>query len=82
MAAANNQTECLRQNLLDAKCDIELRETCMALSEKGQPVRMISLLKAHRTDLLDTIHEYQKALDSLDYLLFQTEKRKKAGMTP
>ena len=27
--------------------------------------------------ILDTIHEYQKALDSLDYLLFQTEKSRK-----
>ncbi len=76
MAAANDQTECLRQNLLDAKCGKELREQCMTLSEHGQEVRMISLLKTHRTKLLDTIHEYQKALDSLDYLLFQTERRK------
>ena len=81
MAAANNKTECLRQNLLDAKCGKELREQCMALSEEGQQVRMVSLLKGHRADLLDTIHEYQKALDSLDYLLFQTEKIKKAGVT-
>ena len=48
----------------------------MTLSEHGQEVRMVSLLKTHRTKLLDTIHEYQKALDSLDYLLFQTERRK------
>jgi hypothetical protein len=38
-------------------------------------------LKIHRAELLDTIHEYQKALDSLDYLLFQTEKIKKAGVS-
>ncbi len=82
MAAANNQTECLQQNLLDAKCGKELREQCMALSEQGLQVRMISLLRSHRTELLDTIHEYQKALDSLDYLLFKTEKMKKAGTTP
>ena len=81
MAAANNQTECLQQNLLDAKCGKKLREQCMALSEEGQQVRMVSLLKVHRTELLDTIHEYQKALDSLDYLLFQTEKIKKAGVS-
>ncbi len=77
MAAANNPTECLQQNLLDAKCGKELREQCMLLSEDGQQVRMVSLLREHRTALLDTIHEYQKALDSLDYLLFQTEKRRK-----
>lgn len=82
MAAANNQTECLRQNLLDAKCGKELREQCIALSEEGRQMRMVSLLKVHRAELLDTIHEYQKALDSLDYLMFQTEKNKKAGVTP
>jgi len=79
MAAANNQAACLRQNLLDAKCGRELSAQCMALSEEGQQMRMVSLLKAHRAMLLDTIHEYQKALDSLDYLLFQTEKNQKAG---
>ena len=77
MAAANNQAACLKQNLLDAKCGKALSEQCLTLSEEGQQVQMVSLLKAHRTKLLDTIHEYQKALDSLDYLLFQTEKSRK-----
>ncbi len=79
MAFANNKTECLRQNLQDAKCGKELSEQCMALSGQGQNTRMLSLLRVHRTELLDTIHEYQKALDSLDYLLFRTEKEQKAG---
>ena len=77
MAAANDQTECLRQNLSDAKCGQELREQCMTLSEQGHQVRMVPLLKIHRAELLETIHEYQKALDSLDYLLFQIEKSRK-----
>ena len=33
-------------------------------------------LQEHRRELLDMIHEHQKALDSLDYLMFQMEKKK------
>lgn len=80
MAFANDRTECLRQNLLDAKCSRELSEQCMSLAGEGQRFRMIPLLRAHRTALLDTIHEYQRALDSLDYLLFQTEKEHRTGL--
>ena len=81
VAAANNKTECLCQNLLDAKCSEALRRQCIALSSEGQSARMIPLLKEHRKELLDTIHKYQKALDSLDYLLFRTEKEHKQGTT-
>ncbi|MBR2672799.1 MAG: hypothetical protein IKE27_11425 [Oscillospiraceae bacterium] len=82
MASANNEAECLRQNLFDAKCSDELSERCMALSGEGQSRMMISILRSHRKELLSTIHEYQKALDSLDYLLFRTEKEQRTGVTP
>ncbi len=39
------------------------------------PIRKFFILKEHRKELLDTIHANQKALDSLDYLIFQTEKK-------
>ena len=45
----------------------------MELSDKGDRSRMLFILKEHRKELLDTIHAHQKALDSLDYLMFQTE---------
>ena len=44
------------------------------LAESKQTAQMLILLRRHRKDLLDRIHEQQKALDCLDYLIFQTEK--------
>lgn len=61
-------------NLIDAHCSEELSERCYALAEHGQTAQMLLLLRRHRKELLDQIHEQQKALDCLDYLIFQTEK--------
>ncbi len=69
-----NQT--LYDNLIDAQCSEELSERCYELSENGQIAQMLLLLREHRTELLNHIHEQQKALDCLDYLIFQTENRK------
>ena len=74
MALASNAKECLHQNLRDARCSKEQIERCMELSDIGDQGRMLFILKEHRKELLETIHSHQKALDSLDYLLFQTEK--------
>jgi hypothetical protein len=75
MALASNAMECLHQNLCDAGCSKEQIKLCMELSDKGDRSRMLFILKEHRKELLDTIHAHQKALDSLDYLMFQTEKK-------
>lgn len=74
MALASNEKECLHQNLLDARCSQRQIEDCMTMSDQGEERRMLLLLRAHRKELLNAIHEQQKALDSLDYLIFQTEK--------
>ena len=74
MAAANNAEQCLYQNLTDAKCPEEQRALCMELASQGRPRQMLPILREHRKELLRIIHEHQKALDSLDYLMFQTEK--------
>ncbi len=74
MALASNAMECPHQNLCDAGCSKEQIKLCMELSDTGDQGRMLSILKEHRKELLDTIHAHQKALDSLDYLMFQTQK--------
>ena len=66
--------QALYHNLIDAKCSEELSKRCFELSEHGQTGQMLILLREHRKELLNQIHERQKALDCLDYLIFQTEK--------
>ena len=65
----------LMQNLKDAKCSSELTQECMKLASEGNSVQMMRKLKKQREGLLDEIHEHQKALDCLDYLMFQIEKQ-------
>ena len=64
----------LYESLLDAHCSEKLSERCSVLAEHGQTGQMLILLREHRKELLNQIHEQQKALDCLDYLIFQTEK--------
>lgn len=76
MAAYNDKEECLYQNLTDAKCTGEVRERCMALAAGGENGKLLQELQKRRSELLETIHEDQNALDSLDYLIFQTEGKR------
>ncbi len=76
MAAYNDKEECLYQNLTDAKCTDEVRNRCMALAAQGENGRLLRELVKQRDELLETIHEGQRALDSLDYLIFQTERKR------
>lgn len=66
--------QALYHNLIDAKCSEELSKRCCELSGHGQTGQTLMLLRGHRKELLHQIHERQKALDCLDYLIFQTEK--------
>ena len=64
-------SEELRQNLLDAGCDdsqIEAFEHLVAESDR------VDLLETHRKDLLDRLHQSQRQIDCLDYLLYQLRK--------
>lgn len=76
MALINDREGMLYQNLTDAKCSGEMIQECMAFAAKGRFGMIMTRLKEQRKDLLDTIHEHQKALDCLDYLMFQMEKQK------
>lgn len=39
--------------------------------KKNEQLKQIEILKKHRHGLLDKIHEDQKAIDCLDYLLYK-----------
>ena len=64
-------SEELRQNLLDAGCDGSQIEAFERLAGSGDRVE---LLEIHRKDLLEKLHQSQRQLDCLDYLLYQLRK--------
>lgn len=69
-----NNNNPLYQNLIDAKCSRELTQECILLASEGKSAQMMIKLNEQRKGLLDKIHEDQKALDCLDYLMFQIKK--------
>lgn len=49
----------------------------MSLQDHGKEREQIEILESHRKELVKQMHDVQKKLDCLDYLLFY--KRKQTG---
>lgn len=63
--------ESIIQNLEDAGCGKKLIQEFMMDLEQENNSDGIKLLRNHRRDLLEKLHEWQKKIDSLDYLIYQ-----------
>ncbi len=59
------------QNLKDAGCDQDSIACCMACMEQGRKNELLKRLEEHRKGLLRKVHEEEKQIDCLDYLVFQ-----------
>ena len=62
--------EKIRQNLIDAGCDEEFIEKFSMCSER----QCENMLAAHRRELLDVVHEKERCISCLDYLVFIMKK--------
>lgn len=69
-----DKREQIFRNLLDAGCSREFTDDFFQLEDNQ---KKLSLLSCHRCSLLDKIHEYQKQLDCLDYLIFSMRDKSK-----
>ncbi len=74
MAEASDIMGILHQNLIDAGCGEALTQSCMELAKVNQWDRILSLLSKQRTDLLDSVHDGQKRIDCLDFLVYSIKK--------
>ena len=54
------------QNLKDAGCEQSFIDRFLKLERNSQ----LNLLAKHRSKLLDKLHDNQKQIDCLDYLIF------------
>ena len=64
----------LIMNLKDAGCDEELITKCI---KKYNNDDLKMLIQCHRCCLLDKLHEEQKKIDCLDYLIYTLKKQMK-----
>ena len=65
----------LLRNLKDAGCDDSMIEQYLKLKKEGREKEQMRLLSLHRASLLDRIHEGEKQIDCLDYLIYQMEHK-------
>ena len=69
-------TQALLDNLEDAGCGPEFAKRFLALERSGQYREQLRLLSDHRRQLLDCLHQEERRIDCLDYLVYQLEKRR------
>ena len=64
------------QNLKDAGCTDEMVEKFMALQDSEGEEQQLIRLAIHRKHLLEKLHQDERRIDCLDYLIYQMEKKK------
>lgn len=66
----NMNDDDILQNLKDAGCDYNITDNIIALIKTGDRMPVLNLLAKHRKQLLISLHEDQKKIDCLDFLIF------------
>lgn len=74
MAEASDMLGIIRQNLLDAGCDMELTTRCLELAKNNHWNEILSLLSKQKDGLLNSVHNGQKKIDCLDFLVYKINK--------
>ena len=69
--------EAVVQNLRDAGCSLDTIRCFMGYFDKGDWKDQLSLLEEHRESILDRVHEEERQIDCLDYLVYQIKNRGK-----
>lgn len=77
MPEASDAQAILRENLRDAGFDSDMICRCEVLAYGEKKSELLRVLSLHRRALLDTVHENEKRIDCLDYLIYQIEKQDK-----
>lgn len=63
--------EAVRRNLEDAGCNEDTIACCIDCLDCGKRAELLKRLEDHRKGLLNKVHEREKQIDCLDYLVYQ-----------
>lgn len=64
----------MRQALAECGCSGDTVERCIALIGDGRLDEAAKLLERHRSAVMGSLHEAQRCVDCLDYVLRSVEK--------
>ena len=70
----NKELEKILTNLLDAGCGSDELQKAKQLYEAGDTEALIRFFRKCRCSRMDELHESQRKVDCLDYLIQQTAK--------
>lgn len=63
--------EAVIQNLKDAGCSRNIIECCITCLDCGKKAELLRRLEDHRNGILHKVHEGEKQIECLDYLVYQ-----------
>lgn len=69
-----NSLSAMIQNLKDAGCDDELIAQFSDLNTQSKTHEQLRILACHRQRLIEQLHQNQKRVDCLDYLIYTLRK--------
>ncbi len=59
------------QNMKDAGCSPETIDSCISCIKRGRKKELMKKLDIQRSCLLDKVHEGERQIDCLDYLVYR-----------
>lgn len=74
MAEVTDLHGSIYQNLIDAGCDKQTTDKCMAFLKEGRIAEILPILTQYRVALLHSVHTGQKQIDCLDFLIYKVKK--------
>ena len=69
----SDYSETLKSFLTDTGVRQELIERAIQLYRSGQEAELVKFLKLRRCDMVEDMHECQRKVDRIDYLIRQTK---------
>ena len=69
----SDYSETLKSFLTDTGVRQELIERAMQLHRSGQEAELVRFLKLQRCEMVEDMHECQRKVDRIDYLIRQTK---------
>ena len=68
--------QAVMQNLIDAGCSKDMIDDLMKQLAEDDMESLLQMLEKHRACLLSMVHQKEKQIDCVDYLLYQIKRSK------
>lgn len=76
MAEVNDNLGSIYQNLIDGGCNEETVKDFILLAKDSKYAELLPFLFQHKEELLASLHQVQKQIDCIDYLIYKLKKCK------